>query len=131
MRAWVPNCETLQTAPGRSELSFNLDGRPQTIGIVLRSPYQIFQYLGEMLSEGTASRVMIAPRPGRRPEPMLVVDAATGSCFAGISYEGRSYCVPAEGAGNTKRVFDLMNQILALNTSTSDLPITTTVRIAP
>ncbi len=136
-RTLKPQCDNQHDAKrgrGGSELAYYVDGRPQTIGIVIRSPYQIFQYLGGMLEKGTAARVLVAGDDANRAEPMLVVRRSgsnPGSCFASIAYEGASYCVPIEGADNTKRVFDLINQILALNTSTADLPVTTTVRIAP
>jgi hypothetical protein len=38
--------------------------------------------------------------------------------------------VPVEGAANTKRIFGILNALLALKQSNADLPTTQTVRIA-
>jgi hypothetical protein len=37
--------------------------------------------------------------------------------------------VPLTGATNTKRIIGLLTQLIALNTSLADIPVTPTVRI--
>jgi hypothetical protein len=44
-----------------------------------------------------------------------------------VDYEGLNYCVPAEGAANTKRILGLLVQLIALNTSVEDIAITPNV----
>lgn len=39
--------------------------------------------------------------------------------------------MPLDGADNTKKIFNILNALLALKTSPGDLPVTQTVRIAP
>ena len=43
-------------------------------------------------------------------------------------FDGTYYCVPRQGAENTKRIFSLLAQLLALKTQAGDLAITPTVR---
>ena len=52
-------------------------------------------------------------------------------CFVDLGYEGERYCVPLEGVDNTKKIFNILNALLAPKTSPGDLPVTQTVRIAP
>jgi hypothetical protein len=40
-----------------------------------------------------------------------------------------NYCVPEKGSANTKRIFALLSQLLALKTTASDLAITPAVRV--
>ena len=39
--------------------------------------------------------------------------------------------MPQDGADNTKKIFNIINALLALKTTAGDLPVTQTVRIAP
>jgi hypothetical protein len=53
-------------------------------------------------------------------------------CFASASLGGERYCVPDdESAANTKRVFSVLAQLMALKTTAADLPVTPTVRVTP
>ncbi len=61
---------------------------------------------------------------GDRP----ICDAA---CFVATDYEGQNYCVPRDGAANTKRILGLLTQIVALNTAIEDVPVAPTVRAIP
>jgi hypothetical protein len=119
-----------KTARKSSELTFTIDGKRQAIEIILRSPYQMFQYLGGMLASGK-NTVLNGTDPGQiAGRPILVVTKGDGGpCFTKVAYSGADYCVPNEGSENTKRVFTLIDQILALNTTAEDLPVTDSVRI--
>lgn len=115
-----------------AELAFLIDGKPQSIEIILRSPNQIFQYLGSMV--GPASKgstvTLYGDTPGSTQGPLMVVttDPRAG-CFARVTYDGVAYCIPDAGSDNTKRIFQILNQILALNTSPEDIPPTQSVFI--
>jgi len=47
-----------------------------------------------------------------------------------VTYDGVTYCVPDVGSDNTKRIFQILNQILAPATSPEDIPPTHSVFIA-
>jgi hypothetical protein len=115
-----------------SELAFTIGGVKTSFQVVLRSPFQIFQFLGEQLNADLAQRVEIGG-DSLGQEPLMVVrprgDAS--DCFTAVNYAGAAYCVPQHGSDRTRQAFSLINQILALNTSPADLPVTTTIQIAP
>ncbi len=114
-----------------SEVVFVIDGRPQTIEILMRSPYQVFHYLGSLVDPEVGRRtVLYGDQPGASQGPMFVVaKEGYADCFARIRYGGVNYCVPNAGAENTKRIFQILNQILALNISTKDIPPTQSIYI--
>jgi hypothetical protein len=91
-----------------------------------RSPIGAFRYLGGLLATGTSETVLMRSRESIDPQTqdtrILNVLPSLGSCFAEAEYLGRSYCVPAEGAKNTKNVFSLLTALVALHTSRDDLP---------
>jgi hypothetical protein len=120
------------TTSRRAELTFTIDGVKTSFEVVLRSPFQIFHYLGELLTSDLTQKPAIAGGSVGL-EPLMVVSAgnASSSCFTSINYAGASYCIPQRGSDQTRQAFSLINQILALNTSSSDLPVTTTIQIAP
>jgi hypothetical protein len=64
---------------------------------------------------------------------MLAIDSgpSSGGCFVDIGFTGEFYCVPERGAENTKRIFSLLAQLIALKTQPTDLAITPTVRVIP
>jgi hypothetical protein len=75
----------------------------------------------ELISETTADAPLFTVIKGGTP----------GGCFVGLGYEGQTYCVPRDGGDNTKKIFNILNALLALKTASGDLPVTQTVRIAP
>ena len=93
-----------------------------------------------MMAQDDAGRVSLHAYPELPAEttveaPLFVVTHAGAigdqGCFVGLGYEGQHYCVPQQGADNTKKIFNILNALLALKTASGDLPITQTVRIAP
>jgi len=115
-----------------AELAFLIDGKPQSIEIILRSPNQIFQYLGSLVGPASAGRTvtLYGDGPGTSQGPLVVVTTdPRASCFARVTYDGVPYCVPDVGSDNTKRIFQILNQILALNTSPEDIPPTQSIFI--
>ncbi len=128
---------TTQPANGKkrgrpSDLLFVIDGKPQTIEIISRSPNQIFRYLGSMIDAASAGQpvTLYGDQPGTTQGPLLVITKdPVASCFSRLKYGGEVYCVPNANAENTKRIFQILNQILALNTSPDDIPPTRTLVI--
>ena len=63
-------------------------------------------------------------------EPLItVLQAKHGTnCFSHTWFYDGDYCVPQE-ATNTKRIFSLLSQLIAIETTATDLSITPVVRI--
>ena len=59
---------------------------------------------------------------------MTVVQNLGGQCFVHTWFEDGDYCVP-EQATTTKRIFGLLAQLIAIQTSAADLSITPVVRV--
>jgi hypothetical protein len=101
--------------------------------IITRSTFGIYQFLGRILAENQQDEFEIrGTSEGREDRRILGLrrDAGGDGCFADTVLEGEFYCVPREGAENTKRIFSLLAQLVALNTQIGDLAITPTVRLA-
>lgn len=117
----------------------------------MRSIYGVFNFLGRLIAEDRLhearvatdsdakqiARTFYSPR-GDKPLakekglPLLnITGAQLGPCFSSVSINGVFYCVPHDGGENTKRIFSVLSQLLALKTSAVDLPNTPTVRVAP
>jgi hypothetical protein len=117
---------------------------PLQFDILPRSAYGIYQFLGKLLRQ---SRGGLELDPSQMPENIredelrpelstvkedrqllnVVLNQSSSGCFAETRFIDGYYCVPEEGSANTKRVFGLLAQLLALQTSASDLAITPTV----
>ena len=120
--------------------TFPLHDQQLQIDVSTRSIYEIFYYLGRIIHAGKEVDLQAFNLPAETipQEPLLdirVNNGATfpeaGGCFSAVRYEGDAFCVPRQGADNTKRVFGILNALLALKQSVSDLPNTQTVRIEP
>ncbi len=113
------------------------NGERVEIEVIPRSAFAIFQFLGRIVAAGEAGRIeLVSPEARDRPpltDPYLfTVERGAGEgCFIATAYEGETYCVPREGAANTKRVLGLLTQIIALNTAIADVPVAPTVRVVP
>jgi hypothetical protein len=122
-----------------SNLTVNLYGQQLEIEVTTRSIFGIFNYLGGIIARGDPDAVRLHAYPELPAEitvdaPLLEVtkgDGPDGGCFIALGYEGERYCVPEQGAENTKKIFNILNALLALKTAPGDLPVTQTVRIAP
>jgi hypothetical protein len=112
--------------------------------ILPRSAYAIYQFLGKLLRQQNGGlefdesqipeyirKEDIRPELStvREDKQLLnvVLNQSTSACFAETRFIDGYYCVPEEGSANTKRIFGLLAQLLALQTSASDLAITPTV----
>ena len=115
--------------------------------IVPRSAYGVFQFLGtliklqrdhpmpegwipeELLAQGEADLPTLKTAP-RNDDPYIitVVPNVGGLCFVHTWFLSGDYCVP-ENAANTKRIFSLLAQLIAITTNATDLSITPSVRV--
>jgi hypothetical protein len=115
-----------------------LDGKKHNyeIEVTTRSIFGIFNYLGALIAGGDEDdlRLHDYQLPAEKPDTDPILDVlargeAGSGCFTAVSYGGERYCVPQKGAENTKRVFAILNMLIALKQAPGDLPITQTVRI--
>jgi len=120
---------------------FPLANRPLEVEVTLRSIYGMFYYLGSIIATGDQQKVRLhhyegLPAEATESAPLLnvltdnSVGPGPGGCFVAVAYGGKHYCVPENGADNTKRIVGILNALLALKQSTADIPNTQTVRIA-
>jgi hypothetical protein len=115
---------------------------PLQFALLPRSAYGIYQFLGRILRENSNGlddaripdyirRDELQPELSSVAEDHkllnVVLNDSSGGCFAETRFIDGYYCVPEQGSANTKRIFGLLAQLLALQTSASDLAITPTV----
>ncbi|MGA8611928.1 MAG: hypothetical protein WB760_09490 [Xanthobacteraceae bacterium] len=114
--------------------------------IVPRSAYGVFEFLGNLMKverensqplpsayippnpfeDETDSPKLVTTTPDQK---LITVLANTDErCFTHTWFYDGDYCVP-ESATNTKRIFSLLSQLIAIETTASDLAITPSVRI--
>jgi hypothetical protein len=131
--AGTPQPETLPLSAGTIKFK-----------ITPRSAFGIFEFLGKLIKMQRDH-----PEPGPRayypdrPEILAPPELATvfddrnvfrmdfnrgGNCFAHTWFIDGDYCVP-ESAANTKRIFNLLAQLIAIQTQATDLSITPVVRV--
>jgi hypothetical protein len=140
--------EAQKQANNPQEDTFKLPIGQYTFRIVPRSAYGVFQFLGNLLKvqEGqlapNPNAYIVPPRPGlpdvtdlppilitAHGEPLITVLHENGAnCFSHTWFYDGDYCVPQEAA-NTKRIFSLLSQLIAIETQATDLSITPIVRV--
>jgi hypothetical protein len=120
---------------------------PYTFRILTRSTNSIYQFLGQLLRQQRdhippaqdpyippleeAGPPTLSTRP-YNPELLTIVPEQPGvRCFAHTYFFDGDYCVPEHGAENTKRIFSLLAELLALKTMANELAITPLVRVVP
>jgi hypothetical protein len=103
--------------------------------VITRSTFGIYQFLGAILHHGAMDDVRIRGRIGYEEDRRILAVTTSPSlepCFVELKFEEHEYfCVPSKGAENTKRIFSMLVQLIALKTQASDLAITPLVRITP
>ena len=103
--------------------------------VLPRSAFAIFQFLGRIVAAGDAGRIQLHSAEAIDTGPLqddILFDVTSGDesgCFISIADQDRTYCVPRKGAANTKRILGLLAQLIALNTSIAEIPITPTVHV--
>jgi hypothetical protein len=138
---WTTQTEDNTPQPDILPLKFG----PISIRIIPRSAYGVFEFLGTLMKiqkrHMAPSRYAYIP-PGREyatevpvletvhedPNLITVIQDLGGECFVHTWFEDGDYCVP-EQATTTKRIFGLLAQLIAIQTSANDLSITPIVRI--
>jgi hypothetical protein len=122
---------------GRNVSTFiSRTGEPVSLEIKPRSTFEIFNYLGRLVTAGDAGLIKLSNLDdGRNAETedniLFVVVPGMTPCFVSVTYGSSSYCVPDGNAPNTTKILGLLAQLLALNTTINDLPATPSVRIVP
>gem|GEM_PF-1573372 len=116
--------------------SFALHDQKLQIDVTTRSIYEIYYYLGGIIRAGQPMDLQAFDLPAEKIDAAPLIDVVTGhamlldsGCFSAVRYEDETYCVPREGAQNTKHIFGILNALIALKQSTGDIPVTQTVRI--
>jgi len=122
-----------RTDGGTDLLTFEVLGSPygrMRYEITTRSTFGIYQFLGRVVATGAGERIRLYGRLDQNEDPRLlsVGSGGSGGCFVELGFDGGHYCIPRQGAENTKRIFSLLSQLLALRTLAGDLAITPTVR---
>jgi hypothetical protein len=135
LRGPINFCGGGKRASGSQYVSLN--GDLVQIQVDFRSIYRIFSYLGGVIDHPEAPVVLVdyhVPSETTPAGPLLTVvgtDSVFGGCFTALHYGGKSYCVPQEGADNTKQIFNVLNALVALKQSPGDLPVAQSVLINP
>jgi hypothetical protein len=134
-----PRCKDLQWVQNpdadTDTLVFRLEGTPfgtVVYEIIPRSTFGIYQFLGRILALNVQDTLEMRGTldPSEDRHILTMVRDNSAGCFAEVAFGGEYYCVPMRGAQNTKRIIGLLAQLIALNTNTSDLSITPTVRLS-
>ena len=119
-----------------------------TFRIVPRSAYGVFEFLGNLMkmqreNREPAENAYLPPRhdmfapiiempptllTANKEQLITVLQNSGANCFSQTWFIDGQYCVPEE-ATNTKKIFSLLAQLIAIETSATDLSITPIVRI--
>jgi hypothetical protein len=138
--------EALITDPQPDTFKFTVAGA--TFRVTPRSAYGVFEFLGNIMRmqrddiQPNLQKAFFPPLgepdenvvPAKlrtvddNPPLITVVPAGQGECFVHSWYLNSDFCVP-EDASTTKTVFSLLAQLIAIQTSASDLSITPVVRV--
>jgi hypothetical protein len=129
---WAHELKT-KTNGENDTLTFEAQGTPAgtlRYEILTRSTFGIYQFLGRILATGANDLLRLRGLRATAEDTRLlsVVRTSPDGCFVDLGFEGDFYCVPREGAENTKRIFSLLAQLIALKTAPGDLAITPNVR---
>jgi hypothetical protein len=121
---------------GPAQIPVRIGDKKLEIVVYTRSIFGVFRYLGGLIQRDETAAVRLHHYAELASEEtfdgqLLVVQSSRQDCFAQATYRGVDYCVPNQGADDTKDIFNILDALLALKTSPGDLPATPTVRITP
>jgi len=104
-----------------------------TVEIGTRSTFAIYNFLGRLMNDqGNPINQMASPLHDiLDPQVLTVNKAPPAGCFVWTTLDLGVYCVPVDGAENTKRSFSVLSQLLALKTTTGDLQLQPIFRLQP
>jgi hypothetical protein len=112
-------------------------GIPHSIEIGTRSTFSIYNFLGKLVRDQKNSdsdrfniNKMVDPMADD-PYVLTVNKGQPVGCFVSAVFDLGIYCVPIDGAQDTKRTFSILSQLLALKTTTGDLQIQPILRLLP
>jgi hypothetical protein len=125
-----------QSSAATDALNFDIKNTPYGpvhVEVFPRSTFGVYRFLGRILAAEATEDVRLREDTNLAEDTRLlaVTDGSGGPCFVSISFEGKFYCVPENGAESTKRIFSLLAQLLALKTQSGDLNATPVVRVTP
>jgi hypothetical protein len=95
--------------------------------ITPRSTFAIYEFLGALMATGESDGLILT-EPTDRTLLTISSGSSEGGCFQEAWYRGQTYCIPNQ-AKNTKRIVQLLAQLVALQTTTQDLAVTPLVRV--
>ena len=142
---WDPTADTKKWQAD----TFNFTAGPAHFKIVPRSAFGVFEFLGALIRMQTQNlqpspnahippeRREVLERPpflytaaSNEDQQLFNVVLANGQqrCFVHTWFYDGDYCVP-ETATNTKRIFSLLAQLIAITTAATNLSITPVVRV--
>jgi hypothetical protein len=102
------------------------------VEIGTRSTFSIYNFLGVLMNnQNDAINELKEPDPNDDPHILTVIKGAAVGCFSSVGFDLGVYCVPIDGAANTKRTFSILSQLLALKTTTGDLQLQPIFRLQP
>jgi hypothetical protein len=136
---------TANSSSGVQELKVEVDGitgfpvwdihtfEKHTVEIGTRSTFAMYNFLGQLMrQQDSGINVMIDPIEKNTDRQVLTVIAGQpAGCFVSAMFDLGVYCVPIDGAANTKRTFSILSQLLALKTTTGDLQLQPIFRLLP
>jgi hypothetical protein len=94
----------------------------------------MYNFLGRLINRPeSAANSLIGPLVDENydRQVLTVIKGRPAGCFVTAFFNLGVYCVPIEGAQNTKSTFSILSQLLALKTTTGDLQLLPTVRLLP
>jgi hypothetical protein len=118
------------------QFRFQFNSPLEGVAPIVRSPYAVFQFYGQLLANHThapaeLSELSRRKDPRRESRLLTIRQDELVDCFASTFYNGVRYCVPNEGSKNTKEIFVLLNTLVALSTNRSALPVSPTFLLTP
>ena len=114
------------------DIPFKFGAEQFTVELRFRSPLGIYAYLGKLLREGTADRIIL-----QDPEVVYIRDqrfvdvtSATTNCTLAAVSDGIFACVPPVNSASTLVLIDMLEQLRNLNISPADLNSSVSVRLS-
>jgi hypothetical protein len=137
---WDPEQNAKQPQPDTLDITYGNN----RYRIKPRSAFGIFEFLGAVIRlgrdrpqpyRGNGNLKLEASEPptlrtvgGGDRDILKVTSDVTDDCFVTTTFNDKFYCIPKR-AFNSKRIFNLLAQLIAIQTSATDLSITPTVRV--
>jgi hypothetical protein len=102
------------------------------VEIGTRSTFSIYNFLGRLVgNQESVVNLLNTAEWSDDAHVLTVVKGAAIGCFSSVGFDLGVYCVPIDGAANTKRTFSILSQLLALKTTTGDLQLQPIFRLQP